>query len=88
MWHDVRLALRSARRAPGVALACALTLAAGAGAATAVLALLNGVVLKPLPVERPRELVLFSDDPGNGVFTGTPHGTLILPPKSSGSRGT
>ncbi|OLE83303.1 MAG: hypothetical protein AUF76_06745 [Acidobacteria bacterium 13_1_20CM_2_65_9] len=78
MWHDVRLALRSARRAPGVALACALTLAVGAGAATAVLALLNGVVLKPLPVERPRELVLFSDDPTNGVFTGTPHGTLIL----------
>ena len=78
MWREVRLAFRSIRRAPGVAVACALTLAVGAGAATAVLQLLNGVVLKPLPVERPRELVLFSDDPSSGVYTGTPRGTLFM----------
>jgi predicted permease len=77
--HDVRLALRSARRSPGISLACALTLALGAGATTSALALLNGVVLKPLPVDRPRELVLFSGDTRDGVvFTGTPQGTLIL----------
>jgi hypothetical protein len=39
--HDVRFAVRSARRSPGIALACALTLALGAGATTSALALLT-----------------------------------------------
>ena len=79
MWPSARLSVRSLRRSPGNALACTLTLALGAGATTSALALLNGVVLKPLPVERPRELVLFSDDTRDGVvFTGTPQETLIL----------
>ena len=78
VWHDLRLAWRSVCRTPGVAIACALTLAVGAGAATAVLQLLNGVVLKRLPVDRPRELVLFSDDASGLVFTGTPRGTLLM----------
>ena len=78
MWHDLRLAWRSVRRTPGVAIACALTLAVAAGAATAVLQLLNGVVLKPLPVDQPHQLVLFSDDASGLVLTGTARGTLTM----------
>lgn len=78
MWRDLRFAVRSLVASPGLTLVATLTLAVATAATAAVLSLLNGVVLKPLPVERPRELVLFSDDPSDGVYTGTQRGTWIL----------
>lgn len=49
MLHDVRIALRSLRRAPAFSLTTVLTLALAAGANAAILAVVHGVLIKPLP---------------------------------------
>lgn len=57
LWHDVRTAARSLRRSPGFTAVAVLTLGLGIGAATAIFAVVNGVVLKPLPYGSPGEVV-------------------------------
>ena len=59
MWnHDVRQALRVFHREPGFAAAAVLTLAIGLAATTAIFALVEGVLLRPLPFERADNLVV------------------------------
>ncbi|HSL22092.1 MAG TPA: ABC transporter permease [Vicinamibacterales bacterium] len=57
MSHDVRMAIRSLLRRPGFTAVAVLTLALAAGANTAVLAVVYGVLLKPLPFADPDRLV-------------------------------
>lgn len=55
---DIRLAVRSAIRRPGYALAVIATLAIGIGANTAIFSLFNWILFRPLPgVSKPGELV-------------------------------
>src|SRR3954468_16612829 len=56
-WRSLRSGMRSLRRTPGVTAAVAATLAVGLGANAAVFALVNGVLLKPLPYPDPDSLV-------------------------------
>jgi predicted permease len=70
--RDLRYALRSLRRSPGFAAAAMATLALGIGANTAVFSLIDALLLKPLAVRRPEELVLFGKARGWGVNTGVP----------------
>jgi putative ABC transport system permease protein len=56
-WQDVRYALRSMRRQPGFAIAAIGIIALGTGATTCVFGLLDSLVVKSLPVERPDRLV-------------------------------
>jgi hypothetical protein len=56
--QDVRYALRLLRSNKGFAAAAILSLAVGIGANAAVFRVIDGLILRPLPVERPQELFL------------------------------
>ena len=62
LWLDVRHSARLLRKNPVFTLITLLTLALGIGANTAIFTLINSVMLRPLPVKNPQELVLFRVD--------------------------
>lgn len=57
LFRDIRLASSALLRRPGTTAVIILTLALGIGANSAIFSLLNAVVLRPLPVPHPEQLV-------------------------------
>jgi putative ABC transport system permease protein len=58
LWQDAKHAARVLRKSPLFTLAVTGTVALGIGAATTIFALLNGVLLRPLPYPEPGRLAL------------------------------
>ena len=66
-FKDLRYGVRGLLKRKAFAAVAVLTLALGIGANTAIFTLVNAVMLKSLPVDKPEELVLFSDTTGEGT---------------------
>ena len=64
--NDLRLAIRALRSTPIVSIVAVLSLALGIGANTAIFSVVNGLLLRPLPVNDPGRLVLLA----NGMLPG------------------
>jgi predicted permease len=69
---DIRYGLRGLLKRPAFTIVALVILALGIGANTAIFTLINAVILKPLPVSKPEELVLFDDLPNEGTSDGDP----------------
>lgn len=67
LWQDLRFSWRLARHRPTVSLVAVASLTVGMSLVTVVFSLLNAIVLRPLPVKSPTELVNVLEQRTDGV---------------------
>jgi predicted permease len=71
--QDLRLGVRGLAKSPGFTVVALLSLTLGIGANTAIFTLMNAIMLRPLPVDHPQQLVLFGNGASIGSIGGLPH---------------
>src|SRR5580658_111237 len=65
LFADLRFAARLLRKSPGFTCVVVLTLALGIGVNTAIFSVLNGWLLRPLPVPDPEQIMILAAQPKN-----------------------
>ena len=71
--QDIRLGIRGLGKNPGFTAVALLSLALGIGANTSIFTLLNAILLRPLPVPNPQQLVLFGEGQDIGSIDTLPN---------------
>src|SRR6185436_9627684 len=73
---DVRHAIRRLRRAPGFTALCALTLAVGIGASTAIFSAVKPILFEPIPYPFPERILAIWDYGVDGTHLDVTFGTF------------
>src|SRR5690348_12264977 len=63
--QDIRYALRTLRKTPALTVVVALTIAIGVGVNTATFSLVNGFLIRPMPVPQPQQIVALPIEEAN-----------------------
>ena len=73
LWQDLRYAVRSLRNSPSFAIIAIITLGLGMAVNTTIFSVINGLILRPLPVPQPEQIAVLglqqAQTPGIQKFT-------------------
>jgi len=84
---DLRYAARALKANSGFTIVAVVSLGLGIGANTAIFSLIHALMLRPLPVDRPEEIVQVAmEDGSHGAGGGGPRGTTFTNPLWEGIR--
>ncbi|MCL4850340.1 MAG: ABC transporter permease, partial [Bryobacteraceae bacterium] len=83
--RDLRYGLRLLRKSPALTVAAILTISLGVGASTAVFRLVDAVLLRPLAVQTPQQLVFIDSAGAASPSTTPPYPCLASLPDRTGS---
>src|ERR1035437_2018136 len=66
LWQDLRVAVRHLAKTPGATALSVLSIALGIGLTTGIFSVVDAHYLRPLPIERPREVLYVSSHADDG----------------------